>query len=179
MSCHKLLESAMRDQGLRMTRQRRLVLDAVHTIHHPATAEEILQSVNVSDSRADITTVYRTLNFLEGFGLISAYDAGNGRRRFEHNGGDGSPHLICRECGRTSEIAQAGFKIAVTDAVRKSGYDVQLSSVVIPGLCPVCKRKRTKNERPRGKPRGIQERNPQELRRKLRGISIPQERDKS
>jgi hypothetical protein len=35
-----------------------------------------------------------------------------------------------------------------------------------------------KNERPRGKPRGIQERNPQELRSKLLGIYIPQERDK-
>ncbi len=35
------------------------------------------------------------------------------------------------------------------------------------------------NELPRGKPRGIQERNPQELRSKLRGIYIPQERDKN
>jgi hypothetical protein len=34
------------------------------------------------------------------------------------------------------------------------------------------------NERPRGKPRGIPERNPQELRSKLRGILIPQMRDK-
>jgi Fur family ferric uptake transcriptional regulator len=145
MSCHDFLQTAMRDQGLRMTRQRRLVLDAVHTLHHPATAEEIFHSVIDSDPRADITTVYRTLNFLEGFGLISAYDAGNGSRRFEHNSGDGSPHLVCRKCGNTFEIARIGFKNAIADAVRKSGYDVQLSSVVIPGLCPVCKRKRTKN----------------------------------
>lgn len=144
MSCHELLQTAMRDRGLRMTRQRRLVLNAVHTIHHPATAAEILRSVCASDPRADITTVYRTLNFLEGFGLISAYEAGNGRRRFEHNGGDGFPHLICRQCGKTSEISQTGFKNAVADAVRKSGYEVQLSSVVIPGLCTVCHRKRTR-----------------------------------
>jgi hypothetical protein len=35
------------------------------------------------------------------------------------------------------------------------------------------------NELPRGKPRGITERNPQERRSKLRGISIPRKRDKS
>ncbi len=34
------------------------------------------------------------------------------------------------------------------------------------------------NERPRGKSRGITERNPQELRSKLRGILIPRKRDK-
>lgn len=33
------------------------------------------------------------------------------------------------------------------------------------------------NERPRGLPRGIAERNPQERRRKLRSISIPRKRD--
>jgi Fur family transcriptional regulator, ferric uptake regulator len=146
MSCHKLLQTAMRERGFRMTRQRRLVLDAMHKFRHPATAAEILHSVCASDPRADITTVYRTLNFLEGFGLISAYGAGNASRRFEHNGGDGSPHLICRQCGKTSEIAQTGFKNAVANAGRTNGYDVQLSSVVIPGLCPACQRKRTKNK---------------------------------
>jgi Fur family ferric uptake transcriptional regulator len=138
MSCHKLLQTAMRDRGFRMTRQRRLVLDAMHRFHHPVTADEVLRSVRSFDSGTDLATVYRTLNFLEGFGLISAYNAGNGSRRYEHNGGDGSPHLICRECGETSKISRADFKHAVDAIAKSSGYSVQYASVVVQGLCPVC-----------------------------------------
>jgi Fur family ferric uptake transcriptional regulator len=141
MSCHEFLLDAMRERGLRMTRQRRLVLDAVHALRHPATAEEILRAVSASDPRADITTVYRTLNFLEGFGLISAYDVSNGRRRFEHNPGDGDPHLACRRCGRTVAITQSGFRRAVAEAARASGFDIRMPSIVIPGLCADCRRR--------------------------------------
>jgi Fur family transcriptional regulator, ferric uptake regulator len=144
MSCHKLLQAAMRDRGFRMTRQRRLVLDAMHKFHHPVTADEVLRSVRHSDSGTDLATVYRTLNFLEGFGLISAYDAGNGSRRYEHNGGDGTPHLICRECGQTSRISRADFKKTIDSIAKSSGYSVQYASVVVQGLCPGCAKKQGK-----------------------------------
>ena len=141
MSCHELLQEAMRERGLRMTRQRQLVLDAVHALKHPSTAEEILRNISAYDPRADLTTVYRTLNFLEGFGLISAYDAANGRRRFEHNSGHGLPHFVCRRCGWTAAIPHTGFRKALGDASRESGFDIQVSTVVVPGLCPACRRK--------------------------------------
>ncbi len=145
MSCHKLLQAAMRDRGFRMTRQRRLVLDAMHKFHHPVTADEVLRSVRSSDSGTDLATVYRTLNFLEGFGLISAYDSGNGSRRYEHNGGDGSPHLICRECGQTSKITQTDFKKAIDAIGKSSGYSVHYASVVVQGLCPRCTRNKERS----------------------------------
>ena len=131
----------MRERGFRMTRQRRLVLDAMHKFRHPVTADEILCCVSKSDSQTDVATVYRTLNFLEGFGLISAYDFGNGSRRYEHNGGDGSPHLICRECGQTSKISRADFRIAIDSIAKTSGYSVHYASVIVQGLCPQCAKK--------------------------------------
>ncbi len=144
MSCHKLLQTAMRNRGFRMTRQRRLVLDAMHKFRHPVTADEILRSVR--DSGTDLATVYRTLNFLEGFGLISAYDSGNGSRRYEHNGGDGTPHLICHNCGQTSKISRTDFKNAVDAIAKSSGYSVPYASVVVQGLCPACAKKRVKSK---------------------------------
>jgi Fe2+ or Zn2+ uptake regulation protein len=139
MSCQKILQTAMRGRGFRMTRQRRLVLDAMHKFQHPVTADEILRSVH--DSGTDLATIYRTLNFLEGFGLISAYDSGNGGRRYEHNRGDGSPHLICRECGQTTKISQPGFKNAIDNIGKSSGFSVHYASVVVQGLCPQCAKK--------------------------------------
>jgi Fur family ferric uptake transcriptional regulator len=147
MSCHKLLQSAMRDRGFRMTRQRRLVLDVLHKVNHPVTADEILRSIRGSDSMADIATVYRTLNFLEGFGLVSTYDTGSGSRIYEHNGVDESPHLVCRECGRSSRISQVDFKNALDGIAKSSGYSVQYASVVVQGICPLCAKKQEKLNR--------------------------------
>lgn len=136
----------MRDRGFRMTRQRQMVLSAMHTFRHPVTADEILRSLRASDFRTDIATVYRTLNFLEEFGLISAYNSGNGSRRYEHNGGDGSPHLICRECGQTSKISRADFRIAINSIAKTSGYSVHYASVIVQGLCPPCAKKQGKSQ---------------------------------
>jgi Fur family ferric uptake transcriptional regulator len=146
VSCHKLLRTAMRSRGFRMTRQRRLVLDVIHKFRHPVTADAILRSVRDSDSRTDIATVYRTLNFLEGFGLVSAYNPSGGSRRYEHNTGDGSPHLVCRECGQTSKISQTELKDALNHIAKSSGYSVHCASVVVPGLCPLCAKKLGKNK---------------------------------
>jgi Fur family ferric uptake transcriptional regulator len=129
-----------------MTRQRQMVLGAMHTFRHPVTADEILRSLRASDSRTDIATVYRTLNFLEGFGLVSAYNTSGGSRRYEHNAGNGSPHLVCHECGQTSKISQTKLKDALNHIAKSSGYSVHYASIVVPGLCPLCAKKQGKNE---------------------------------
>lgn len=140
MSCHQYLSAAIRERGLRMTCQRRMVLEVIHQCREPATAAEILRLVRFSNPRAESTTVYRTLKFLESFGLISAYDSRSGSRRYQHAGDDGVPHLACRQCGRTAEIAQAEFMRVLQRAGKTSGYDVHLSSIVIPGICPACQK---------------------------------------
>jgi Fur family ferric uptake transcriptional regulator len=141
MTCHQYLRSEMQKRGYRMTRQRQKILDAVHRFHQPATAAKILGIVRVDDPQTDDTTVYRTLNFLESFGLISAYDTTNGVRRYQHAGYDGRPHLACRQCGKTIEINRPDLRKMIARIGKANGFDVHLASVVIPGVCRVCRKK--------------------------------------
>jgi Fur family ferric uptake transcriptional regulator len=60
----------------------------------------------------DISTVYRTLDLLQEFDLVSSVDPGDDQRRYELLGIHGPHlHLVCRACGRVIgadlEVAQA------------------------------------------------------------------------
>jgi Fe2+ or Zn2+ uptake regulation protein len=74
--------------------------------------------------------------------LISAYDTANGGRRYQHAGDDGRPHLVCRRCGRTSEIAESEITNILHRIGKVNDFDVHPASVVIPGVCRACRKKR-------------------------------------
>ncbi len=59
------LASRLREQGLRLTPQRELILRAVEELRH-ATPDEVLAHVRAQVSSVNASTVYRTLEVLEG-----------------------------------------------------------------------------------------------------------------
>ena len=63
------LRSRLRDSGYRLTPQRELILAAVEKLGH-ATPDEVLAEVREHSSAVNASTVYRTLEVLEGLGLV-------------------------------------------------------------------------------------------------------------
>ena len=63
------LATRLREQGLRLTPQRRLILRAVEELEH-ATPDEVLAHVRAQVSSVNASTVYRTLEVLEELGLV-------------------------------------------------------------------------------------------------------------
>jgi Fur family ferric uptake transcriptional regulator len=59
------LRHTLHQRGLRMTPQRQLVLDAVRDLGH-ATPEQICTQVQQAAPAVNITTVYRTLDLMDG-----------------------------------------------------------------------------------------------------------------
>ncbi|MEZ5194785.1 MAG: transcriptional repressor, partial [Nocardioides sp.] len=66
---HDDLGSRLRSSGYRLTAQRELVLEAVDRLGH-ATPDEVFAEVRAHSSAINISTVYRTLEVLEGLGLV-------------------------------------------------------------------------------------------------------------
>lgn len=87
------LTVALRARGMRVTPQRREVLDVVYGLGH-ATAEQIAAQV----SGADLTTVYRTLQLLEDLGLLAHTHLGHGAPAYRP-ADDAHVHVICHNCG--------------------------------------------------------------------------------
>ena len=139
MSCEEVFLKLLQEHGYRFTPQREVVLDIMHTINKPTTADSIYTKVHERFASVDISTIYRTLELLVEFGLVSTIDTGSRQILYEYRGTQ-SPHLhiVCRKCGKISSanIEEArGFEEKL---MAEYGFLADLSEITIPGYCKDC-----------------------------------------
>ena len=130
----------LREKGLKLTPQRRIILDILHDSGDHLTAEEILDYVRARLPGVNKSTVYRTLEILEELGCVFKSELGD--RFIYHHAEEGHHHhLICHACGRSVECDEALF-LGVEKALdEKYGFQADFKHIVINGLCPACRRK--------------------------------------
>ena len=97
------LRSRLRDSGYRLTPQRELVLAPCEKLGH-ATPDEVCAEVRERSPAVNASTVYRTLELLEGLGLVRHAHLGTGRRRTTPQPTHAHLHLVCRVCGRSISV---------------------------------------------------------------------------
>lgn len=131
------LDEALRDRGLRATRQRRCVLDAVDTLGH-ATVEQVAAHVQRTDAEVSLATVYRTLELLEELGLVTHAHLEHGAPTYHSTRHEEHIHLVCRNCGRVQE-ADATFGHDLARAVRTEyGFLTDVRHLALHGVCGWC-----------------------------------------
>ncbi len=141
MSCEALLRQYLRDHGLRFTPQREWVLSVLHQLDTPATVEEIYARVHSVSQRVDISTVYRTLELFQEVHLVSAFDAGDGIRRYEHLGTEAPHHhLICQTCGKVIPVALEELQSLLTPMMEKYEFALDPGGLNLPGICKNCRK---------------------------------------
>ena len=105
MCCEDKLLRHLHECGFRLTPQREMVLKVLHDVKENATIDEIYARVSALCTAVDLSTVYRTLDLLEGFALVSSFKLGDGQRHYEllslHRA---HFHLLCRNCGNLVAI---------------------------------------------------------------------------
>jgi Fur family transcriptional regulator, ferric uptake regulator len=126
------LASQLRSRGLRLTAQRRQVLDAVRQLGH-ATPEQIGAAV----PGADLTTVYRTLELLEELGFVGHTHLGHGAPVYRPSD-DVHVHVVCHSCGRVFDVDP----VIVDDLARRLHSDldfvVDRAHFTVFGRCSEC-----------------------------------------
>jgi Fur family peroxide stress response transcriptional regulator len=121
--------------GLKMTPQRRSIIEFLQTCANHPTAEEILQAVNSHFPMTSRPTVYNTLNWLKGAGLIHEVHEG-GTVRYDPNT---SPHhhFICRWCGRVDDIESDQIEKIEFEEIA-GHYKIEHFQITVRGLCLQC-----------------------------------------
>lgn len=129
------VEAMTRARGLKMTPQRRLIVEYLRgAVNHP-TADEVFSAVNEQLPITSRATVYNTLNWLKAAGMIrEVFEAGN--VRFDPNTTN-HHHFVCRACGRIDDVdfdsvGDVAF-CALPGRQEIESYDVTLR-----GLCAAC-----------------------------------------
>jgi len=138
---HTTVEEMARERGLRMTPQRRMIVDYLQSATHHPTAEEVLVAVNAKYPMTSRATVYNTLHWLESAGLVRQVFEGGGLR-FDPNTG-GHHHFVCRACGRIEDV-ECDMVGKVEFCALPGRQQIENYEVTMRGLCADCADK--KNE---------------------------------
>jgi Fur family transcriptional regulator, peroxide stress response regulator len=130
-------EELCRRQGMPVTVQRRVILEAVLASDDHPTADEIYERIRDRIPRVSKATVYRVLDTLVGLGLIGRAHHPGSAARFDakthrHH------HLVCTACRRMVDYETPELSDLPLPAP-PSGFQVTDYSIQFMGLCPDCR----------------------------------------
>lgn len=127
-------------KGGRMTAQRRLILDILERLDTHPTAEELYELVKEKDSSLHLSTVYRTLRWLEDEGLVSSryFQEDRQQKRFDPVHPVEHYHFVCRSCKSVQEFNNLLVNTIKAQFELHTGAYVEVGSVVLYGICSAC-----------------------------------------
>src|ERR1700710_1938589 len=132
---------ALAQHGLRLTRQRQILLDLIDKTGQHLDAERLFQLAKEKDPKLNRVTVYRTLKLLKEGGLVDELDlmhqAGEQhyyetRRKGEH------AHVICLACGKVEEFFGEPLQRLRKQIEAHFGFQVLLARTEVGGYCSHC-----------------------------------------
>jgi Fur family ferric uptake transcriptional regulator len=136
MSCLETLK----EKGLRLTPQRRLIADVIHDTTTHLTAEDIITYVQGKMPGVHKSTIYRTLDILSEAGCVIKSESGN-HAIYHHTEEGHHHHLVCVKCGKTVECSENLFSKVERSLAQKYGFQASFKHMVVSGLCKTCKAK--------------------------------------
>jgi len=138
MSCHKVLQA----QGYRLTPQRMLVIEALHSAESHISAEEIYGQLHNRYPYGNISTVYRTLELMKKLNLVTETDFGEGRVRYHVAEKSHHHHLVCHTCGKVTDLDESVLSSLRGALLRDYGFNADLRHLAISGECSDCRKRK-------------------------------------
>ena len=138
MSCEEVLKG----KGYRLTPQRMLVIEALHSTDRHISAEELYEQLHKRYPYSNISTVYRTLELLKKLGLVTETNFGEGRVRYHVAEMGHHHHLVCRNCGEIIDLHESTLHQLKDALLNNYGFDADLRHLAISGECSECRKKR-------------------------------------
>lgn len=129
-------------KGLKMTPQRRVILDIFLETKGHLTAEEIYDRVKNEEPGIGQATVYRTMKLLAEAGLAKEVDFSEGVTRYEPDyGHEHHDHLICENCRKTIEICDDDIERLQVEVAGRHGFKLTGHKMYLFGVCQDCRKK--------------------------------------
>ena len=122
---------------IRMTPQRKMILEVLNKSHGHPTASEVYQSVRRIAPRISLGTVYRNLDLLSTCGLVRKIEGMGTQKRFDcklekHH------HIRCMQCGRVDDVEVSSDNQFEETLRQRTKYRITGYRVDLEGICPQC-----------------------------------------
>jgi Fur family transcriptional regulator, ferric uptake regulator len=135
------LQQALGKRRIRLTRQRRVILQVMDDAEQHLDVDQILERAQKIDSGVALVTVYRTIDLLKKHGLIDELDLlhlRGDRHYYETHGPRDHIHVACLRCGKVREFESALYEQLKQQIARDFDMKVTVSRTEVGGYCADC-----------------------------------------
>lgn len=135
-------QELLRQNGLKYTKQREIILDAIYHSTGHFTPESLHKQIQeVSDEKIGIATIYRTLSLLEGAGLVTTLSFGVSGKKYEFGEKEHHDHMICDNCGKIIEFCDDEIEKLQEKVAKAHNFKTTNHIMQIHGICNTCQTK--------------------------------------
>jgi Fur family ferric uptake transcriptional regulator len=139
------LEQELISRGMRMTHQRRLLIQIIQSAESHLDAIALWERARNQDPTLNKVTVYRTLAMLKKLGLVDELDLMHlqgGKHYYEAKATRDHVHLACLNCGRIQEFESSLFEKLKGQIERERRFSISVVRVEAGGYCAECREQR-------------------------------------
>ena len=132
------VEGALVARGLRLTRQRRAVLDVVLDSSSQLSALQVYDFVRAVLPEVGLTTVYRTLAILEEIGAVRRVHGDEACESVVPAASTHGHSVVCGTCGLVGEFTACDISPIAVAAASETGYAITDHFLQLSGTCAAC-----------------------------------------
>lgn len=140
------IKGSLKQRGVRLTRQRQILLDLIDRSGQHLDAEHLYELAKERDPKLNRVTVYRTLRMLKETGLVDELDLMHhvgGQHYYETRMKQEHAHVICLRCGRVEEFYGDPLQRLRRQIEDHFGFQVIIARTEVGGYCSHCQALRT------------------------------------
>ena len=132
----------LEQKNLRITSQRRAIVDIVFGTDQHFNAEQLLEWAREIDESVSRATVYRTLPLLTESGLVHEMDFGKDYKIYDPNYADhpNHNHIICDDCDKVVEFESDQLDTLENEISQNLGFHVKTQQLRINASCDEMKK---------------------------------------
>src|SRR5882724_11946002 len=135
------VRGSLKDKGVRLTRQRQILLELIDQSGKHLDAETLFQLAKEKDAKLNRVTVYRTMKLLKESGLVDELDLmhyGGDQHYYETRLKQEHAHVICLRCGKVEEFFGEPLQKIRRQVEQHLGFQILLTRTEIGGYCAHC-----------------------------------------
>lgn len=133
--------SVLKERGIRLTRQRQILLDLLDQSGKHLDAESLFKLARSKDPKLNRVTVYRTLKLLKEGGLVDELDLlhyDGDQHYYETRAKQEHAHIICLRCGKVEEYFGESLQRLRKQVEEHFGFQILVTRTEVGGYCPHC-----------------------------------------
>jgi len=134
-------QEALKKPGMRLTRQRRILLELIDRTGRHLDAEQLYRLAKERDPKINRVTVYRTLKLLKQGQMVDELDLmhhDGDQHYYETRLKQEHAHMVCLRCGKVEEFYGDPLRKLRREIETHFGFQIVVARTEVGGYCAHC-----------------------------------------